>query len=469
MNEELLRGQFGLEKENVRVDEGGRLALTSHPKAFGSKIDHPYIQTDFSESQIEMITTTLNSIEETHSFLEALHDIVSLELIEQGEYLWPSSNPPELPSEDEIPIARMSDSIADDYRIELADKYGRKRQLLSGIHYNFSFDEKLLRKLYKFEGRGENYQAFKDALYLRVARNFLKYRWILIYLTGASPVFDKTYIERCVSSSHMDDNMSYYFPKMNSLRNSMCGYRNAKPYMGSFHSVQDYVHDIAELINRNQLLNVKEFYCPVRIKTAKGIDPLKELLEDGIAYLELRFLDLNPLNKIGISKETMKFIHLFVLLMLLKVDEPFEQEDQHVANLDHDQLIMNGIDACLKDQEKCVPMKDVAIRCIDQMQEMVDLLFSNSQEFQDIIDSQRQMILNAALSTSSIIKSHIQASSYRKYHLEKAKEYAQESVHAGYRFAGYEDLELSTQLLLKALLSEALSSPSWIEKRISCF
>jgi len=456
MNEDLLRGQFGLEKENVRVDGKGKLALTPHPKAFGSKTENPYIQTDFSESQIEMITPTFNSIEESYHFLEALQDIVSLELSEQGEYLWPSSNPPMLPHENEIPIAQMNDPIADEYRKDLADKYGRKKQLLSGIHYNFSFDVRLLRKLYELQNGKESYKEFKDTLYFRVARNLLRYRWLLIYLTGASPVFDKTYIERCVALGQSDDNMSYYFPKMNSLRNSICGYRNAKPYVVSYNSVNEYVHDLTELINTNELLSVKEFYSPVRIKTAKGIDPLQELLEDGVAYLELRFLDLNPLHKIGISKSTMQFIHLFIIFMLLKVDEPFEKEDQQLANLNQDQLIMSGIDACLKDQEKCVPMKDVAIRCIDQMREMVELLFPKNQELLDILDGEKQKIFKADLSYSSIVKSQIQGSSFRAYHLEKAKEYAKESARAGYRFAGFEDLELSTQLLLKAAVKRGI-------------
>ncbi len=197
LQDDLIRGRFGLEKENVRVDQEGKLALTPHPKAFGSKTENPYIQTDFSESQIEMITPALDSIEETYHFMEALQDIVSLEL--EGEFLWPSSNPPMLPEEEEIPIAKMSDPVADDYRKELADKYGRKRQLLSGIHYNFSFDEKLLVRLYETQGHYKDFKEFKDTVYFKVARNLLRYRWLLIYLTGASPVFDNTYIEKCVN------------------------------------------------------------------------------------------------------------------------------------------------------------------------------------------------------------------------------------------------------------------------------
>lgn len=43
-NSHLLReGCFGLEKENVRVNQDGTLALTPHPAVFGDKGKHPYI------------------------------------------------------------------------------------------------------------------------------------------------------------------------------------------------------------------------------------------------------------------------------------------------------------------------------------------------------------------------------------------------------------------------------------------
>ena len=235
LNKEILQGQFGLEKENIRVDKDGNLALTPHPKAFGNKIDNPYIQTDFSESQVEMITPVFPSIEETYHFLQALQDIVTQELTD--EYLWTSSNPPALPRDEEIPIAKMGDPLEDAYRTQLAQKYGRKKQLLSGIHYNFSFNENFLEKLYEASKSKVEYKQFKDELYLKVARNILKYRWLLIYLTGASPVFNKSYIEQCVSLSDHWDKESHFFPNMNSLRNSICGYRNDKPFYVSFNSI----------------------------------------------------------------------------------------------------------------------------------------------------------------------------------------------------------------------------------------
>ena len=43
----LLKGKFGIERETLRVDKEGKLALTKHPKVFECKISHPYITTDF--------------------------------------------------------------------------------------------------------------------------------------------------------------------------------------------------------------------------------------------------------------------------------------------------------------------------------------------------------------------------------------------------------------------------------------
>jgi glutamate--cysteine ligase len=46
----------GIEKEGLRVRPDGSLALTSHPAGLGSALTHPFITTDFSESQLELIT-----------------------------------------------------------------------------------------------------------------------------------------------------------------------------------------------------------------------------------------------------------------------------------------------------------------------------------------------------------------------------------------------------------------------------
>ncbi len=445
LSQDILKGQFGLEKENTRVDKRGNLALTPHPKAFGSKMDNPYIKTDFSESQVEMITPVFHTIEETYHFLDALQDIVTLELAD--EYLWTSSNPPALPHEEDIPVARMNDPLEDAYREKLARKYGKKKQLLSGIHFNFSFDEGFLQRLYQASQNQSGFKPFKDGVYLKVARNILKYRWLLIYLTGASPVFNKSYVEQCVSLSDQLDDESHFFPNMSSLRNSVCGYRNEKPLYVSFHSIDEYVRDLRDLVLSKELLSAKEFYSPIRLKPAKGDYPLPELQDHGVAYIELRMFDLNPLYKNGIGLQTLKFVHLFLVYVLLKQDEPFNQQEQQQADLNVDLLLMTGLQGELRDK---------GLSIIDEMQKMIKLLRPDDQSMVQYLNEQRNILMNPELSYASVIKAEIQSSSYLDYHLDRAKQYAEESSESGYKFTGYEDLELSTQLLLKAAVKRGI-------------
>jgi len=454
--DDLLLGEFALEKENTRVDQNGKLAVTPHPTTFGSKMENIFIKTDFSESQIEMITPIFNTIDETYQFLETLHDIVTLEL--KDEYLWPSSNPPELPIEEQIPLANMNDPIEDQYRFDLANKYGRKRQLLSGIHYNFSFNEEFLKKWHKEVDLKGSFKDFKDAIYLRVARNTLKYRWLLIYLTGASPVFHKTYIEECVEQADQLDENSFFFQTMNSLRNSEFGYRNEQSIHVSFDSIEDYVKDLQSFIQKKELLDVRELYSLVRLKTTGGKDYLQDLLDSGISYLELRMIDLNPLTKNGISRETMQFIHLFLIYILVKQDEPFDVEEQRVADLNHDLLTNNGIMERLyvHDDNRPVLMQEKGLEMIEDMQEMIRILKPNDQRFENVLKLEKQKLVNDKLSFANQIIAEIQKSSYLPYHLNKAKQYADESTNSGYHFFGYEDLELSTQLLLKAALKRGI-------------
>ncbi len=363
------------------------------------------------------------------------------------EYLWTSSNPPALPHEEDIPVARMNDPLEDAYREKLARKYGKKKQLLSGIHINFSFDESFLQRLFTASQIQGGFKPFKDGVYLKVARNILKYRWLLIYLTGASPVFNKSYVEQCVSLSNQLDDESHFFPNMSSLRNSVCGYRNDKPLYVSFHSIDEYVRDLRNLVLSEELLSAKEFYSPIRLKPAIGVHPLQELQDQGVAYIELRMFDINPLYKNGIGLQTLQFVHLFLVYLLLKQDEPFNQQEQQQADLNVDILLMTGLKGELLDK---------GLSILDEMQKMIKALRPDDQGMVQYLEEQKNILMNPELSYASIIKAEIQSSSYLDYHLDRAKQYAEESSKAGYKFAGYEDLELSTQLLLKAAVKRGI-------------
>ncbi|ADL53134.1 bifunctional glutamate--cysteine ligase GshA/glutathione synthetase GshB [Clostridium cellulovorans] len=457
LHEYLFLGNFGLEKENLRVDKKGRLALTAHPKAFGKKVENSYIKADFSESQVEVITPAFDSIDESYNFLENLQDIVSLNLEE--EYLWPQSNPPYLPEAEEIIIAKMENRHEEEYREELSKKYGKKRQLISGIHYNFSFKDSFIEELYDSIGTGEGYKEFRNNFYLRITRNFLRYRWLIIYLTGASPIFHETYIEGFMRDAFKINNDSYSINNMVSLRNSIYGYKNKEDCYVSFNSVEKYVEDLKGLVNNGKLISHKEFYNPIRLKTSVTDDLLQQLLDGGINYLEVRILDLNPMYKNGVSKESLYFMHLFILLMLFIEDKPLTEEEQRIANTNHDLVAISGMADELfifEDDGSKILLKDKALEILTRLEELASVL-DFEDKYKNIIKSEKRKILNNIDTVSEEIVKSTKNSSFIEFHMNKAKQYLEESKKKEFNFIGFEDLELSTQILLKDAVTSGIN------------
>src|SRR3989304_1666632 len=87
---------FGIEKESLRVRPDGRLAVTPHPPALGSALAHPHITTDFSESQLELITGPHAGVEPCLEELTQIHQAVYRAIGE--ELLWVSRMPCGLPA-----------------------------------------------------------------------------------------------------------------------------------------------------------------------------------------------------------------------------------------------------------------------------------------------------------------------------------------------------------------------------------
>lgn len=174
--DEILAGSFGIEWESLRAKDEGKLSLTPHPEVFGDKLNNPVVTTDFSESQIEIITPTFNTIDKAFDVFSLLSDIVNSSLPED-EFLWFQSIPCILPYWDQIPIAQYSGEgkSSQKYREDLAKKYGVKKQMISGVHFNFSFTDDFLRKLNALEDPDLTFKEFKNKVYLKITRNYLRY------------------------------------------------------------------------------------------------------------------------------------------------------------------------------------------------------------------------------------------------------------------------------------------------------
>lgn len=452
------RGRFGIEKENLRVNPDGKLSLTEHPEVFGDKKENPYIKTDFSESQVEVITPALKSIREVYDYLENLTDIVNNNIGQ--ELLWPQSAPAILPEEKQILLANFGEGEVGEreikYREFLSERYGKKVQMISGIHYNFSFDDKLIKAL---NTKNEDFKEFKNKIYMKVARNIMLHRWFLIYLTGASPFMHESYDKEHLKDMERVGEVLRY-GNSTSLRNGFCGYRNEKDFLVPWTSVKEYNKKIKELVSTGELSNAREFYSAVRLKGKDNKNLLESIEKDGVLYMELRLLDINPFDKNGISLKTAYLIHLFILLALLSKDCEYDEYQQKIAEKNHDIIVNEGLskEITLYTREgNEISIEEFASHILGNMERMVDLFDFKDPLYREAIEDAREMINDRTRTLAYRVNTEVGKRGFMNFHLETANKYKEDSYDNDYILHGFEDLELSTQILMKESIKRGLN------------
>ena len=427
-SDEILAGSFGIEWESLRAKEDGKLSLTPHPAIFGDKLTNPVITTDFSESQIEIITPTFDTIDEAYDTFSLLADLVNASLPDD-EYLWFQSIPCILPYWDRIPIAQYSEDGVDNqkYREDLAKKYGVKKQMISGVHFNFSFSDNFLKKLYSLEKSNATFKEFKNDIYLKIARNYLRYCWLIIYLTGCSIGSHQTFSHDCIHLMDARDNFgSYYSTRGPSFRNASCGYKNLKELYPSYDSVEEFVADINRYIEEGDLSEAKELYTQIRLKPKNPNDLLNSLNDDGIEYIEIRTLDINPFYKCGLVKKDMAFLHLFLIYMLIKDESDYEfwQKEAKINEENTAERAYDDSMRLLKDGKE-VSIGQWASEIVDDMYEMCDALGIN--EF-DTLNMMYERISNPDSTYGKKLLRLIRKRGYINAHMELSKNNKQISI-----------------------------------------
>ena len=335
----------GIERECLRVDKHGALALTPHPRALGSALTHPKITTDYSEALLEFITGTETDPRQTLAELETIHRYTHSKL--DGELLWSPSMPGYLPEEAQIPIAEYGSSnigrLKYVYRQGLALRYGKTMQCIAGIHYNFSLPEALWSVLQAADGDVRARQEYQSSRYIALIRNFRRYSWLLMYLFGASPALDASFMRGRTHQLQQLDADTLYLPWATSLRMSDLGYQsNAQagltPCYDDLPSYTDSLHKAVSTpypayaamgtkdadgnwlqLNTNVLQIENEYYSNIRPKrvTETGERPLHALLTRGIQYIEVRCLDIDPFLPLGIDLDEARFLDAFLLFCAL--------------------------------------------------------------------------------------------------------------------------------------------------------
>ena len=380
-NNASLRGILrGLEKESLRVTPQGNMAQTDHPPALGSALTHPHITTDYSEALLEFITEPFADVEPLLAQLDNIHRFTYQQLAGNRERLWPASMPCTLGSDAEIPVARYGTSNSGKmktvYRVGLGHRYGRSMQTIAGIHYNFSLPDDFWRVLQTQSGNQQSLQIFKTERYFGLIRNFRRNFWLLIYLFGASPAvcscFVKNRAHKLLPFPAADQTM--YLPYATSLRMGDLGYQSdaQKTLVVNYNNLSDYLKTLCGAITQSHpayeqigvkdsdgnyqqlnssLLQIEnEFYSSIRPKrtTERGETALQALRLRGVEYVEVRCVDLNPYEPLGITIEQMQVMDAFLLYCLLSDSPETDEREFHQGQENQMRIVNSGRDPALE-------------------------------------------------------------------------------------------------------------------------
>jgi glutamate--cysteine ligase len=202
-------------------------------------------------------------------------------------------------------------------------------QAISGIHYNFSLP------------------GVSSEEYFSLIRNFRRHSWLPLYLFGASPAVCSSFVAGRKHELQDLGSGTMYLPHATSLRMGRLGYQSdaQAALCVSYNSLDSYAASLDGALtkpfpqyekigvkNKNEynqlntsLLQIEnEFYGTIRPKRRirPGERPLHALRERGVEYVEVRLMDLDPFNAIGIGAPTMRFLDVFLMHCLLGDSPP---------------------------------------------------------------------------------------------------------------------------------------------------
>lgn len=363
----------GIEREGLRVDPQGNLSRAPHPAAFGSKLTHPSITTDFSEAQLELITPVRTTIADMLELLTETHQIVHRDL--GNEVLWAASMPCVLSNDNNIPLAQYGTSnlgrLKTTYRNGLGHRYGRSMQTICAVHYNFSFSDTFWQTLAQCEGGDATDKAWRAGRYFGLMRNFRRLSWLPVYLFGASPAVCNSFVRGREHNLERFDEGSLYARGATSLRCGKLGYQSdtqGKLIRVCYNSLEDYVGTLADAIctpyedyvklglidgdeyiqvNDSILQSEAEFYTTIRAKCVppKGANFLKVLRDTGVEYVEVRLLDVNPYLPLGIDGSEIRFLDMLLLHCLLSNSPALADDECDTATANVQQVVYGGREA----------------------------------------------------------------------------------------------------------------------------
>ena len=440
-------GKKGIEKESLRVTRDGNIAQTPHPRDLGSALTHPYITTDYSEALLELITPPLTDVAATHDCLCQIHRFVYSKL--GDELLWATSMPCVIAGESSIPIADYGISnvgmMKHVYRRGLEQRYGKTMQAIAGVHFNYSLPETFWPVFKELEGDDRPGNEFVSDSYFCLIRNFQRLGWIIPYLFGSSPAVCKSFFGGHPVDLEEFDQSTYYGPYATSLRMSDIGYKNnAQDNLNiSYNDLDSYVRGLTRAIetpfaeyerigvkvegeylqlNANILQIENEYYSFVRPKQVaqSGEKPTLALKHRGIQYVEIRALDVDLFDPVGINEDQMRFIETFLIFCLLQDSPPIDKEEHKDIGFNQQAVACCGRDPGirLRRDGSRLTVRDWSREIYDEMQPVAQMLDQTeaTRNYADSLRNVLPVIEDPGLTPSAIMLDEMRKNNQTFYH-----------------------------------------------------
>ena len=459
----------GIEREGLRVLSEGKLSDHGHYHQLGAALTHPNITTDYAESLLEFITPVSFSPEQS---IAQLQDIQKYTLSQiNGELIWPMSMPCFVDDEDKIAIAQYGGSnigtMKTVYRQGLKNRYGSMMQVISGIHFNFSFSQDFWLVLQKLDNDSSERQAFISKKYFALLRNYKRYCWLIPYLYGSSPAICGSFLQGKDTDLPFKRSKSgyMYLEYATSLRMSDLGYTNNEQSALHicYNNLDGYLSGVKEAINlasaefnkigvkvdgqyqqlnSNVLQIENELYAPVRPKQVakSGEKPSQALESRGVEYIEVRALDINPFVDTGISVQQVYFLDIFLTYCALADSPTLDCDNQKIFEKNMDEVVVRGRDPelLLQDftEKKSIPHWGGEL--FSQMKLVAQLLDKahDTNKYNKALALEEEKLYSSHLTPSAKILDLVvtQEQSLTKYSLALAKTYREQSVNKNYQY-----------------------------------
>lgn len=491
----------GVERETLRYCQDGRLATTSHPEGLGSAFTNQWITTDFSESLLEFITPVSHEIPELMAQLKDIHHFTQTKM--GDEKMWPLSMPCYVGSEDDINLAQYGSSnsarMKTLYREGLKRRYGSLMQIISGVHFNFSFPESFWDALYGEQDDNARQETKSDA-YFALIRNYYRFGWMIPYFFGASPALCGSFIQgRKTNLPFENIGGTLYLPKSTSLRLSDLGYTNSaqSSLKIGFNSIDQYLEGLNDAIHRpseefakigvkvdgehrqlnSNILQIEnELYAPIRPKRVakSGEKPSQALSRAGVEYIEVRSLDVNPFSSVGITQEQVRFLDLFLTWAALSDSDPMDNCELECWRDNWNKVIISGREKGLMLQIGCqgesLSLQDWAHRVFVELRQIAEAMDAaiGERAYQEVCDKLATWIDNPELTISGqLLELTKELGGLGKVGCSLGMKHREDNLNHSYQYYSQEVMEQevtdSVEKQKKAELSDTLSFDDFLK------